>query len=142
MTSTLRTPSTPSTPSTPVTLRLPFASSSVSVARQRLNAWMAGVGGSPDCVEDARIVVSELVANAVRHAQPLADGSLLVTWGLERDEVQVSVTDGGSRTRPRNVLAPPTALAGRGLAIVDALARRWWTEGTPSRSTVHARLCV
>jgi len=131
-----------STVSTPVTLRLPFAPSSVSVARQRLRAWMLEVGGSPEAIEDARIIISELVANAVRHARPLADGSLLVTWSLEGDGIQVSVTDGGATTRPRNVHAAPTALAGRGMAIVDALAEQWWTEDTQSRSTVHAHLSV
>ncbi len=131
-----------STVSAPVTLRLPFAASSVSVARQRLRSWMLGVGGSPEAVEDARIIISELVANAVRHARPLADGSLLVTWGLDGDGVEMSVTDGGASTRPRNVHAPPTALAGRGMAIVDALAKEWWTEAGRSRSTVHAQLSV
>lgn len=123
-----------------VQLPLPFAPSSVSVARQRLKSWMVGAGGSTESVDDARIVVSELVANAVRHARPLADGSLLVAWTLESDRVQLSVTDGGATTRPRNVHAAPTALAGRGMTIVDALAERWWTEDTQSRSTVHALL--
>jgi anti-sigma regulatory factor (Ser/Thr protein kinase) len=103
---------------------------------------MLEVGGSPEAIEDARIIISELVANAVRHARPLADGSLLVTWTRESDGIQVSVTDGGGSTRPRNVHAPPTALAGRGMAIVDALAEQWWTEDTQSRSTVHALLSV
>jgi serine/threonine-protein kinase RsbW len=125
-----------------IALRLPFGPSSVAVARRRLRFWMLEVGGSPEAVEDARIVISELVANAVRHARPLADGSLLVTWSLESDGILVSVTDGGATTRPRNVHAAPTALAGRGMAIVDALAQKWWTEDTASRSTVHALLPV
>jgi serine/threonine-protein kinase RsbW len=128
------------TANTVVTMRLPFAPSSVSVARQRLKSWMLEVGESPESVEDARIIISELVANAVRHARPLADGNLQVTWNREGEEIQVSVTDGGATTRPRNVHAAPTALAGRGIAIVDALAQRWWTEDTQSRSTVYALL--
>jgi anti-sigma regulatory factor (Ser/Thr protein kinase) len=99
-------------------------------------------GGSPEAIEDARIIISELVANAVRHARPLTDGSVLVAWTLEGDGIQVSVTDGGATTRPRNVHAAPTALAGRGMAIVEALANQWWTEDTQSRSTVHAHLSV
>ncbi|HET9828281.1 MAG TPA: ATP-binding protein [Nocardioidaceae bacterium] len=126
----------------PITLRLPFAAASVAVARQRLRAWMLDMGCSSESVEDARIVVSELVANAVRHARPLADGGLVVTWTRDRDEVRISVTDGGSTTRPRYVHAPATALAGRGMAIVDALAGQWWTEGTASRSTVYVLLSV
>lgn len=123
----------------PITMRLPFSASSVSVARQNMKAWMAENGGSGESIEDARVIISELVANSVRHAQPLSDGSILVTWTTDDDgEVHVAVTDGGSGTRPRNVHAPSSALAGRGMAIVEMLSLRWWTERSGSRSTVHA----
>lgn len=127
---------------TPITLRLPSTPSSVSVARHGLKSWLVDLGGSPESIEDARVVISELVGNSVRHAQPLSDGSILVTWTRDDDGVMLSVTDGGSTTRPRNVQAPSSALAGRGMAIVEMLARSWWTERTSSRSTVHALLDV
>ena len=126
----------------PITMRLPFTPSSVSVARQRLKDWMGENGSSGEVVEDARVVISELVANSVRHAQPLADGHILVTWTFEDDGLQLSVTDGGSGTRPRRVKAPSSALAGRGMTIVEVLAEKWWSERTDSRSTVHAVLHV
>ena len=124
----------------PTTLRLPFSPTSVSVARQKLKAWITDMGGHGETVEDARVVVSELIANSVRHAKPLPDGSIVVSWGLENGGIQVSVTDGGSSTRPRTVHAPASALAGRGMSIVEALALRWWTERTGCRSTVHVLL--
>ena len=124
----------------PITMRLPFTPASVSVARLRLKTWMNDVGGSSEAVENARVVISELVANSVRHAQPLSDGQILVSWTLEDRGLQLSVTDGGSGTRPRTVNAPSSALAGRGMAIVEILAQEWWTERTGSRSTVHALL--
>jgi anti-sigma regulatory factor (Ser/Thr protein kinase) len=126
----------------PVTLRVPFAASSVSVARQQLKAWMLDGGIVGDVVEDARVVISELVANSVRHAQPLPDGDILVSWKMATQGLQISVTDGGSGTRPRKVNAPSSALAGRGLAIVETLAATWWSDKTRSRSTVHAVLAV
>lgn len=126
----------------PITMRLPFAPSSVSVARQRLKVWMSENGGSGETVEDARVVISELVANSVRHARPLSDGQIYVSWTLEPRGLVVSVTDGGSGTRPRNVHAPSSALAGRGMAIVECLAEQWWAERTGARSTVHALLKV
>ena len=126
----------------PITMSLPFTPSSVSLARQRLKDWMRENGSSGEVVEDARVVISELVANSVRHAQPLADGSILVTWTFEDDGLQLSVTDGGSGTRPRRVKAPSSALAGRGMTIVEVLAQEWWSERTGSRSTVHAVLHV
>jgi serine/threonine-protein kinase RsbW len=126
----------------PMTMRLPFAATSVSVARQRLKSWMIEHGGDQESIEDARVIISELVANSVRHAQPLSDGSILVSWTLEPDGIQVTVTDGGSGTRPRALQASSSALAGRGMAIVDVLAQEWWSEQGPSRTTVHALLHV
>ena len=124
----------------PMTMRLPFAATSVSVARQRLKSWMLEHGADQESIEDARVIISELVANSVRHAQPLSDGSILVSWTLEPDGIEVTVTDGGSGTRPRNVHAPSSALAGRGMAIVEMPAQRWWAERSGSRSSVHALL--
>jgi serine/threonine-protein kinase RsbW len=126
----------------PITMSLPFAPTSVSVARQRLQTWMHQLGHSTEAIEDARVVVSELVGNSVRHARPLSNGEILVAWAVADRGVELSVTDGGSGTRPRNVHAPSSALAGRGMAIVDCLAQDWWAERSGARSTVHARLKV
>lgn len=126
----------------PVTLRVPFAASSVAVARQQLKKWMADQGTSREHIEDARVVVSELVANSVRHASPLADGNILVSWRPDERGLQLSITDGGSPTRPRKLNAPSSALAGRGMAIVETLALSWWAEQSRTRSTVHALLSL
>lgn len=126
----------------PFTMRLPFTPASVSVARQRLKTWMCENGGTGEAVEDARVIVSELVANSIRHASPLSDGQIHVSWVLEPRGIDLSVTDGGSSTRPRKVNAPSSALAGRGMAIVEVLAQEWWSERTGSRTTVHALLHI
>jgi serine/threonine-protein kinase RsbW len=130
--------SSPQVTRAPVTLRVPFAASSVAEARHTLMEWMAGHGMSTDEMDDARIVISELIANSIRHAQPLPDGELEVQWQLGRDGLDLSVTDGGGISRPRKVDAPSSAVAGRGMAIVDSLSLRWWADRTRSRSTVHA----
>lgn len=126
----------------PVTLRLPFAPASVSVARQRLRAWMVEQGATTENVEDARLIVSELVGNSVRHARPLPDGSLTVAWLTDRRGVQISVTDGGAATRPRTLQATSSALAGRGMSIVETLAQNWWSERSDTRTTVYALLAI
>ena len=126
----------------PITIRLPFTPASVSVARQQLKNWMSENGGTGEAVEDARVVVSELVANSIRHASPLSDGQIHVSWVLDHQGIELSVTDGGSTTRPRKVNAPSSALAGRGMAIVETLAQEWWSERTGSRTTVYALLYI
>jgi len=123
-----------------VTVRVPFAASSVAVARQQLKTWMLEQGCAREAIEDGRVVISELVANSVRHAQPLSDGTILISWSRDRKGIRLSVTDGGSTSRPRTVRASASAVSGRGMAIVEALAVDWWTEQTRTRSTIHALL--
>lgn len=123
-----------------MTVRVPFAASSVAVARTQLKAWMRAESFAREVVEDGRVVISELVANSVRHARPLPDGTILITWGRDPNGVRISVTDGGSTSRPRTVQASASAVSGRGMAIVEALAQDWWSEHTRTRSTIHAVL--
>jgi serine/threonine-protein kinase RsbW len=125
-----------------MTMRLPCVPASVSAARRGLQDWLRGLGGSTESIEDARVVISELVANSVRHARPLPDGSILVAWQARGGVVELSVTDGGSDTRPRNVKASPSAADGRGMAIIDVLTDEWWIDRTATRSTVHALISI
>ena len=121
-------------------LDLPFSASSAAVARQQLIEWMQSVDVREERRDDARLVVSELVGNAVRHARPLADGTMQVAWVAGPTGLDIAVTDGGARTSPEKVDAGVSDLAGRGLVIVETLASRWWVESTRSRTTVHALL--
>jgi len=120
-----------------VRMRVPFAASSVSVVRRNLRTWMKQRGTANDRIDDARVVVSELVANSVRHAKPLADGCLVVAWEVDNRGLLISVTDGGSPTSPHTVDAPVSATSGRGMTIVETLVTDWWLENTPSKTTVH-----
>lgn len=124
----------------PVALDLPFSPESAAIARQQLIDWMATLDAPAEHRDDARLVVSELVGNAVRHARPLADGTMQVAWMASPTAIDIAVTDGGARTAPERVEASVSDLAGRGLAIVETLAARWWVESTRSRTTVHAVL--
>ncbi len=123
----------------PVMISLPFAPSSAAVARSVLKEWLVGVGADSEAIEDSRLVLSELVGNAVRHASPLDDGTVQVAWNTDdREDLDIAVTDGGAPTIPRQVRATSTDESGRGLSIVDSLSNRWWLETTRTRSTVHA----
>jgi len=122
----------------PVALALPFAASSASIARTQLKQWLLDLGQPTNVIEDSRLVVSELVGNAVRHARPLDDGTVIVTWNKADAGLDIAVTDGGAHTDPHAIDAAASDLAGRGLTIVQELSSRWWLEKSRSRSTVHA----
>lgn len=126
----------------PVALALPFTPSSAAVARAELKAWLLDLDQPVDVIEDSRLVLSELVGNAVRHAKPLADGTVLVAWNRDATGLDIAVTDGGATTVPHPVAASTSDLAGRGLSIVTQLSNSWWLETTRSRSTVHAVLSL
>ncbi|MEP6816972.1 MAG: ATP-binding protein [Marmoricola sp.] len=126
----------------PVALALPFRPSSAAVARAQLKDWLVEMGQPVDVIEDSRLVLSELVGNSVRHAKPLADGTVLVSWNRNATGLVIAVTDGGATTVPHPVQAGTSALAGRGLSIVSALSSHWWLEKTRSRTTVHALLSL
>jgi anti-sigma regulatory factor (Ser/Thr protein kinase) len=123
-------------------LMLPFAASSVGVARQRLVSDLIADGIGDSAVCDIALVFSELLSNALRHAGPLPGAQLRVAWRLDPDSVQVSVRDGGGQTRPE--LGQPTqaATGGRGLRIVEKLSAGWGTSRDDEGATVWARVPV
>jgi anti-sigma regulatory factor (Ser/Thr protein kinase) len=127
----------------PVNLRVPFQAPSASLVRQELREWLEDKGFKGETVDDARVVVSELVGNSVRHAAPLPANDIAVSWCLDDSNLVISVSDGGSEsTIPHPVVAAQSAISGRGLSIVDALVERWWVEDDRGRTTVHVRIAL
>jgi len=91
-------------------------------------------------VDEAAIVVSELVANAVRHAKALPDGTIQVDWTVSVDVVELAVTDGGGPTTPRPAPYSLSAAHGRGLRIVRSLAHEWGVQDDGDVNTVWVSL--
>lgn len=121
----------------PVSMNLPFAAASAGEVRRALESWLTHHGYDDGVVDDARLVLSELVGNAIRHATPLLNGTLLIRWRLEGGRLLLTVCDGGGVTAPTRLDARPDALGGRGLTIVEALSSSWWVERTRQVSAVH-----
>lgn len=95
-----------------------------------LTAW------SCDALEYAvTLLVSELVANAVLHAGTELDVVLRRAEG----RVRVEVHDGDHRLPTRKHYSV-TATTGRGLALVEDLARAWGAETTPEGKFVWFEL--
>jgi anti-sigma regulatory factor (Ser/Thr protein kinase) len=126
-------------------LMLPYAASSVGVARRRLigDLTEAGVYEATAC--DAGLVLSELISNALRHATPLPGAAVRVSWRLDDDCIEVSVSDGGGPTVPVASEPGGSAIGGRGLGIVDRLSVRWGVCTNPGgarETTVWALLAL
>ncbi|MDA0564635.1 ATP-binding protein [Streptomonospora sp. S1-112] len=130
---------------------LPHAPSSVTSARRRMCSDLRASGIETAKIDDAAIVLSELLSNALRHAAPLPDpfppGCVQVCWEVGGTNaaaawLEVSVRDGGAETLPRLARPSLSALGGRGLGIVEHLAAKWGTEVDDTVTTVWAVLEV
>ena len=91
---------------------------SAALCVRHLAAW-----GCDGRIADAELLVSELVTNAVLHAR------LRATVTVERDGMvlRVSVQD-DSPAQPHLRELGPEAVTGRGLLLVDRIARRWGVD--------------
>lgn len=94
-----------------------------------------------DVRESALLVVSELVTNAVKHTS--SEDLVEVSLEFHQAEVRVAVAD-SSPAIPRQRAAGADEESGRGLAIVEAIARRWGVEpvGTAAGKRVYAVLAL
>lgn len=96
--------------------------SSVAPARRFLEEALSGWGVDDEVVEASVVCLSELVTNAVIHAQ----GGCIVRAELHDDVLTVSVRDSGSAGGAQvRSIADPLQVHGRGLQLVQALASRW-----------------
>ena len=88
-------------------------------------------------VDDAELVTSELVTNMVRHGATPAE--LVVQW--EGTSVRIAVED-AHPGNPMRARAPAGAADGRGLQIIDVLARDWGVDRSCGGKIVWAELAL
>lgn len=119
-------------------IAVPYATSSVRQARHLLDQHLADLGVPTSVREDAVLVLSELVSNAIRHASPVPPGQILVCWAVDDHGVHLEITDGGGRTRPRPGTPGYSSVGGRGLDIVGQVSSRWGVQEQDSSVTVWA----
>jgi two-component sensor histidine kinase len=123
-------------------LLLPFAAASVGVARRRLVSDLIAADVYDSAVCDVALVISELFSNALRHAAPLPDAKIRVTWRIDAVCVHLAVSDGGGPTVPELGEPAQGATGGRGLRIVEKLSVRWGTSAGEDGTTVWAEVPV
>jgi len=110
--------------------RLPATARSVPEARRHivvvLEQW-----GYNGLVETARLLTSELVTNAVLHART----EMTVTVEDSDSGVRIAVTD-SSPVPPSLRRHSTTATTGRGLRLLNQLAREWSVDENAGGKTV------
>jgi anti-sigma regulatory factor (Ser/Thr protein kinase) len=110
-------------------LTLPHASSAPAQARQLIDQMDCL---RPEVAMNARLLVSELVANAVRHVT--RGGEIGMHVALVDDSLRVEVVDPGSGFVPQSRTADSPLGSGWGLHLVDELSDRWGVESSgPTR---------
>ncbi len=110
--------------------------SAESSARLRSLLWtmFACWDCDADRLDDAALVLSELVGNAVRHAQ---GDSIQVRLHRDRDVLHIAVQD-GSTEMPAPREASFKDENGRGMLIIEALSHRWGCDPVASGKVVWA----
>ena len=108
---------------TALELELPCDPHAPAAARRAVEPLAEGL---PDEVRfNLRLLVSELVANSVRHGGLNGDGTVCIRARLEPDRVHVEVHDRGRFDWRAPEPRVTDAEGGRGLPLVAALSRRW-----------------
>jgi anti-sigma regulatory factor (Ser/Thr protein kinase) len=102
------------------------AGSSVSAGRRAVCTELAARGVARELIDVVELMASELLTNAVLHAQ----GGIRLVLAVDDDVVRVEVRD-ESPGQPLLRCPPGDATSGRGIGIVDALASRWGVEPVP-----------
>lgn len=124
-------------------IRLPFDLSTPGIARTKLAAFLTVQRAAPSAVDDALIVLSEMIANAISHGEPGSEGTIEITWSIDasRGLLELSVHDAGEGASLEPIDFDNDSLSGRGLSIISRVADRWWVDMT-SGTRVNAELVI
>ncbi|MEU8243140.1 ATP-binding protein [Actinoplanes missouriensis] len=115
-------------------LDVPLDHSAPGAARRAVTAVLSGWGfHDPDWLDEASVVVSELVTNAVRHG----GGCVELQVEAHESTVVVSVADGSSVVPRRR---DPDGVGGRGIALIEALSAGWSVENYRDGKRVRVEL--
>ena len=122
------------------TLLVPHEPVSAARVRHAIFDDLAAHRIERESIESVVLIASELMTNAVRHADAGPRG-LRVSWELDADAVRVDVADEDPDI-PSPRVPQPSEVGGRGLTIVDALSYEWGFDRLPHGKRVWARIPV
>ena len=107
-------------------LELPRGLDSAAVARHAIDGLDGRLPG--DQLGDVRLLVSELVTNALRHAELEEHHAIRLAVTVSDAAVRVEVSDPGAGFEPGAAPTDPERTAGWGLFLVETLADRWGVD--------------
>jgi len=113
------------------TCPVPHTPQEVGAVRHRALGVLTAWGTPGTAAQEAVLVISEMVTNAVLHALPPAEFRLLRCAEGDHDIIRVEVTDAGAAPVWPGAEAAPGE-CGRGGVVVDALAIRHGARSGPS----------
>jgi two-component sensor histidine kinase len=109
------------TPRATMLATLPLRPEAGRMARREIT----GCELSDDLTHTAQLLVTELVANCLRHADlDPASGQIVLFARVGRDRVRIEVADAGPGFDPEDESAP----RGLGLRLLDKLSTSWGTS--------------
>lgn len=100
--------------------QLPRSPLAPGIARRSVSSWFRDAL-SGDELDTAKLLTSELVANAVVHGQ----GNIVLRGGLDENRIHIEVIDEGRGFEHELRRRDFDELHGRGLAIVETESSRW-----------------
>jgi len=109
-----------------------FPNDAAAARAARQFALEALSGYSSELREVVELLVSELATNSVRHT----DSDFEVTISVDASTIRISVADSGTG-QPAVQQLDPSAVSGRGLALVEMLSSSWGVR--PSQSGVSGK---
>ena len=112
-----------------ISLKIPVQPEAVAMARDAVARAVVDHRSSQRRIDDLRLLTSEIVTNALRHAGMDAGDSLMVAVDISPNLVRVEVADQGPGFDPDDLEAPTTErVGGWGLHLVQQLADRWGVD--------------
>jgi anti-sigma regulatory factor (Ser/Thr protein kinase) len=100
-------------------------------------AVLARKGALPHAIrDDVLLLMTELVTNAVRHADAAPDRRVRLELRRQRGAVRVAVCDEGPGFGPEAICSRPDETGGWGLMLVDRIADRWAVTRTATGTCV------
>lgn len=112
-------------------------------ARAARDLVRRALGDHHPSADDAQVLVSELVSNAIAHSRSGQPGGMLtvaVEASTDSQDVLIRVSDAGAVGRPTLRRPRRDSERGRGLRVIAALAADWGTETSGSGRSTWCRI--